>query len=98
MFLFPCQLRQFTWNLSDLSAGCSIACLRRFIARRGKPSSIWSDHGTNFVGANPVLKELYVFLLSKKTEEAIPSALFKASNGTSSQRKHLTSVAYGRQQ
>ena len=31
----------------------------RFVARRGNPSSIWSDHGTNFVGANCILKELY---------------------------------------
>ncbi len=40
------------------------------VARRGKPNSIWSDHGTNFVGANRVLKELYAFLLSKGTESA----------------------------
>ena len=33
--------------------------------------SILSDHGTNFVGANLVLKEHYTFLLSKKTEEAV---------------------------
>ena len=47
--------------VSDLSTESFIACLRRFVARRGKPSSIWSDHGTNFVGANCVLKELYAF-------------------------------------
>ena len=57
--------------VSDLSTESFIACLRRFVARRGKPSSIWSDHGTNFVGANRVLKELYAFIRSTKTEEAI---------------------------
>ena len=57
--------------VSDLTAEAFVACLRRFIARRGKPSSIWSDHGTNFVGANRTLKELQAFLLSKKTEDTI---------------------------
>ena len=57
--------------VSDLSTKSFIACLRRFIARRGKPSSIHSDHGTNFIGARRVLKELYAFLLSKETKETI---------------------------
>ena len=57
--------------VSDLSTESCIASLRRFVARRGKPSSIWSDHGTNFVGANRVLKELYAFILFVKAEEAI---------------------------
>ena len=57
--------------VSHLTTESFIACLRRFVARRGKPSSIWSDHGTNFVGANRVLKELYAFILSTKMEEAI---------------------------
>ena len=57
--------------VSNLSTESFIACLRRFVAQRGKPSSIWSDHGTNFVGANRILKELYTFLLSKETEKII---------------------------
>ena len=44
--------------VSDLSTEAFIACLRRFIARRGKPSLIWSDHGSNFVGACREIKEL----------------------------------------
>ena len=57
--------------VSDLTTEPFLACLRRFTARRGKPTSIWSDHGTNFVGTNRVLKEFYAFLLSKKTETAV---------------------------
>jgi len=30
----------------------SLAALRRFISRRGKPIQIHSDNGTNFIGAN----------------------------------------------
>ena len=45
-------------SASDLTTDAFIATLRRFTARRGKPSHIWSDHGTNFVGAARVLKEL----------------------------------------
>ena len=41
---------------SDLTTEAFIAALRRFIAHRGKPSLIWSDHGTNFVGAVSELK------------------------------------------
>ena len=37
--------------VSDLTSESFIACLRRFITRCGKPCLIWSDHGTNFVGA-----------------------------------------------
>lgn len=37
---------------SDLSTPVFLAALRRFIARRGRCSTIFSDCGTNFVGAN----------------------------------------------
>ena len=57
--------------VSDLSTKSFIACLRRFIPRREKPSSIYNVHGTNFIGARRVLKELYAFFLSKETKETI---------------------------
>ena len=53
--------------VSDLTSEAFIAALRRFVARRGYPNLIWSDHGTNFVGANHELKKLFEFL---KTEIA----------------------------
>ena len=34
-----------------------IMILRQFISRRGPPIEIWSDRGTNFVGANRELRE-----------------------------------------
>ena len=37
--------------VSDLTSDSFVAALRRFIARRGNPKVIWSDHGTNFIGA-----------------------------------------------
>ncbi|CAG9134116.1 unnamed protein product [Plutella xylostella] len=42
--------------VTDLSAKCFISALNRFVARRGKPSNIYSDNGTNFVGANHELR------------------------------------------
>ena len=41
----------------SLSTDSFIMCLRRFIVRRGKPTVIYSDSGTNFVGANCELRE-----------------------------------------
>ena len=57
--------------VSDLTSESFIATLRRFIARRGYPSLIWSDNGTNFVGADRELNELYQFLSQQNTEGTI---------------------------
>ncbi|XP_045471829.1 uncharacterized protein LOC123678720 [Harmonia axyridis] len=43
---------------SDMSSDVFIAALRRFVARRGKCSHLYSDRGTNFVGANRELVAL----------------------------------------
>lgn len=44
--------------VSDLTTEGFIGALRRFIARRGHCISIYSDNGTNFIGANNELQEL----------------------------------------
>lgn len=44
--------------VSDLSTEAFILSLRRFVSRRGKPSIIFSDNGSNFKGANNELNKL----------------------------------------
>ena len=41
----------------SLETDSFIMALRRMMARRGKPRNIYSDNGTNFVGAERELKE-----------------------------------------
>ncbi|GFV27197.1 mariner Mos1 transposase [Trichonephila clavipes] len=43
--------------VSDLITEAFLSCLRQFIARRSKPSVIWSDNATNFKGARNILKD-----------------------------------------
>ncbi|XP_058450218.1 uncharacterized protein LOC131429837 [Malaya genurostris] len=43
--------------VNSLSSDSCIMALRNFVARRGKPRTFYSDRGTNFVGANRVIKE-----------------------------------------
>ena len=42
---------------NSLDTDSFINALRRFIARRDRPKEIFSDNGTNFVGANRVLRD-----------------------------------------
>ncbi|GBM13377.1 hypothetical protein AVEN_45202-1 [Araneus ventricosus] len=44
--------------LMSLSTDNFILALRRFIARRGRPSIIYSDNGTNFIGMDNSLKTI----------------------------------------
>ena len=48
--------------VDDLSTDHFIMALKRFIARRGRPQSIHSDNGTNFVGANNELQKCIIQL------------------------------------
>ncbi|XP_057340601.1 uncharacterized protein LOC130677763 [Microplitis mediator] len=57
--------------VSDLTSEGFIAALRRFISRRDKCYSIHSDNGTNFVGANNQLKEIYQQINSEEHQQKV---------------------------
>nr|XP_040058096.1 uncharacterized protein LOC120834249 [Gasterosteus aculeatus aculeatus] len=65
---------------NTMSTESFLMAYQRFTAIRGHPKKIWSDPGTNFVGAKPVLEELYQFLdgLDRPAVEET-----SAQNGTS---------------
>ncbi|XP_018403065.1 PREDICTED: uncharacterized protein LOC108779991 [Cyphomyrmex costatus] len=48
--------------VSELTTEAFLAALRRFVARRGICKQILSDNGTNYVGAERHLREVYEFL------------------------------------
>ena len=61
--------------VSDLTTEAFLAALKRFTLRRGRPSSIHTNNGTNFVGARNDLQELYRFLSSTTAASSINSFL-----------------------
>lgn len=48
--------------VSDLTTEAFLASFKRFVSRRGKPYQMYSDNGSNFLGANQELKQLGIFL------------------------------------
>ena len=51
--------------VSDLTSEGCIAAMKRFFSRRGKAENIYSDNGTNFVGAKNEIFDLYKLLTSR---------------------------------
>ncbi|XP_041564648.1 uncharacterized protein LOC121467325 [Drosophila elegans] len=60
---------------TDLSTDTFIACLRRFMSLRGKCSQIFSDNGTNFVGAKRALDEMQQLLSSQEHRNTVAQTL-----------------------
>ncbi|XP_076379701.1 uncharacterized protein LOC143259842 [Megalopta genalis] len=54
---------------TDLTTDSFLNCFRRFISRRGKCRVIYSDNGTNFIGARNELKDLGELLASRAHNE-----------------------------
>nr|XP_042908227.1 uncharacterized protein LOC122271343 [Parasteatoda tepidariorum] len=61
--------------VTDLSADAFIASLKRFISRRGKCNDIYSDCGTNFVGAKRQLMEFEKLAKSKNYNQNVHNYL-----------------------
>jgi hypothetical protein len=57
--------------VSDLTTPAFIAAFTRFIGRRGKPSDIFCDGGTNFLGAKNELNEVQALLRSQAHRKAM---------------------------
>nr|CAI5835101.1 unnamed protein product [Callosobruchus analis] len=63
--------------VTDLTADNFIASLRRFISRRGKPRCIYSDNGSNFVGAHRKLNEIRQFF---QNQDVVSKVTYSLSN------------------
>ncbi|XP_045447930.1 uncharacterized protein LOC123656267 isoform X1 [Melitaea cinxia] len=57
--------------ISDLTTETFLACLRRFISRRGVPNRIYCDNAKTFKGASNYLTELYNLLASKHNMDSV---------------------------
>lgn len=82
-----------------LSTDDFLAAYERFVGRRGNPELIFSDNGTNFVGANNELKKAFETWQADKIQHWIVSNGYTimAPIGTSSHRLLHTKVEFGKQ-
>ena len=57
--------------VSDLTTAAFKACLARFVSRRNKPQHLYTDNGSNFIGAKADILELQTFLKNQTTDNDI---------------------------
>ncbi|GFX73513.1 integrase catalytic domain-containing protein [Trichonephila clavipes] len=69
LFICMCTKAVHLELVSSLSAAAFLSALRRFVSRRGYPSDIYSDNGTNFVGASAYLKDLFQLLHNSNVQD-----------------------------
>jgi transposase InsO family protein len=84
--------------VTSLPTEAYLAALRRFIARRGKPRTIYSDNGTNFQGAANQLHEIYNMLQSSAEMTKVQDLLNNDVIGDSSHLMDHIMEASGRLQ
>ena len=56
---------------SELSSECFLNCFKRFLARRGPVIKMFSDRGTNFVGAKHELDSIHEWFSSQRLHEEL---------------------------
>ncbi|XP_058839359.1 uncharacterized protein LOC131694869 [Topomyia yanbarensis] len=57
--------------VEDLSTEAFLSAFKRFVARRGIPETVFSDNGTNFIGARSELHQLYILFKEDSTQQKI---------------------------
>lgn len=79
--LFVCMVTRAVHleAVSDMTAKGFIASFKRFVARRGYCADLWSDNGTNFVGAARELKTLF---FNERSSVTVEIADWLSTNGT----------------
>jgi hypothetical protein len=84
---------------TSLTKEAFLTALRRFVARRGKPKTVYSDDGTNFQGASNQLHEVYNILQSSPQMAMVQDFLATVDvTGNSYHHMDLTLEDYGKQQ
>ncbi|GFU73502.1 integrase catalytic domain-containing protein [Trichonephila clavipes] len=69
LFICMCTKAVHLELVSSLSAAAFLSALRRFVLRHSYPSDIYSDNGTNFVGASAYLKDLFQLLHNSNVQD-----------------------------
>ncbi|KAL0895261.1 hypothetical protein ABMA27_011414 [Loxostege sticticalis] len=61
--------------VSELTSDAFLAAFKRFISRRGPVSCLYSDNGTNFVGAKAHLDDIFKILIDSEFQSALKQEL-----------------------
>lgn len=94
--------------VSDYSADAFLAAFRRFVSRRGLCQTVYSNCGTNFVGADTQLKAFFLAIrrevhrvIGRLADDGIrwsfnpPPPWLRTSVGCGKQRSRRSSITYG---